>query len=87
MANLKLELGDFLDIKRRHARTIIIRTGEVKKLLKVKIKQLAVKRCQDWRRQERRAQMADIRLEILPKVLSCSQFALLPSFLMSVELL
>jgi len=48
MVDLKFELGDFLDIKRRHARKIIIRTREVKKLLKVKIKQLAVKRCQDW---------------------------------------
>ena len=61
MADLKFELGDFLDIKRRHARKIIIRPREVKKLLKVKIKELAVKRCQDWLEGwlGRRAQMAD----------------------------
>ena len=61
MADLKFELGDFLDIKRQHARTIAIRMREVKKLLKVKIKQLAVKRCQDWLVGwlERRAQVAD----------------------------
>jgi len=48
MSDLKFQLSDFLDVEPRHDRTIIVRTGNFKELLKVKIKELAVKRCQEW---------------------------------------
>jgi hypothetical protein len=48
MSDLKFKLSDFLEIEPRHERTIIVRTGSFKELLKVKIKELAVKRCQEW---------------------------------------
>jgi hypothetical protein len=61
MSDLRFQLSDFLDVESRHERTIIIRTGNFKQLLKRKIKELAVERCQDWLedRLKRRAQMAD----------------------------
>jgi hypothetical protein len=48
MADLKIELSDFLDVEPQHDRTMIFRTEYFKQLLKDKIKELAVKRCQDW---------------------------------------
>ena len=61
MSDLKFQLSDFLDVESRHERTITIRMGNFKQLLKDKIKELAVQRCRDWRqhRLERDAQMAD----------------------------
>ena len=47
MSDLKFQLSDF-DVESRHERTIIIRMAIFKLLLKDKIKELAVKRCQDW---------------------------------------
>ena len=57
MSDLKFQLSDFLDVESRHERTITIRMGNFKQLLKDKIKELAVKRCQHWL--QRDAQMAD----------------------------
>ena len=48
MSDLKFQLSDFLDVQSQHERTITIRMGTFKQLLKDKIKELAVKRCQDW---------------------------------------
>ena len=48
MSDLRFHLSDFLDVKSQHERTITIRMGTFKQLLKDKIKELAVKRCQDW---------------------------------------
>jgi len=48
MSDLKFQLSDFLDVKSQHERTITIRMGTFKQLLKDKIKELAVERCQDW---------------------------------------
>jgi len=60
MSDLKFQLSDFLDVEPRHDRTIIVRTGNFKELLKVEIKELAVKRCQKWLEHWLgRAQMAD----------------------------
>jgi hypothetical protein len=61
MSDLKFQLSDFLDVKSQHERTITIRMGTFKRLLKDKIKELAVERCQDWLEhwRERDTQMAD----------------------------
>jgi len=61
MSNLKFQLSDFLVVEPDHERTIIIKAGNFKQLLKDEIKELAVERCQDWLedRLKRRAQMAD----------------------------
>jgi len=59
MSDLRFQLSDFLDVESRHERTIIIRTGNFKQLLKRKIKELAVERCQEMARGPAREMCTD----------------------------